>query len=132
MERITYYFVVLRLSNEWLALYSFTFSRLHNQGSTMSYSFNEVTKLHQLWFICRWPVIGNDIGYIYTVSSIGKFTFKIKKVDGAYAFTVSTEWNDVAKFSMFRTCAVATEDETRLSFSRVKFVPTNTVTQHGR
>ncbi|KAG0084851.1 hypothetical protein BGZ93_010112 [Podila epicladia] len=96
----------------------------------MTYSFNEVTKIHQLLFNCRWPVNVNEIGYIYTIPPLGKFTFNIKKADGAYAFTVSTEWIDVAKLSMFQTCAVSMEDRTRISFSRVKFAPTNNVKQH--
>ncbi|KAG0028182.1 hypothetical protein BGZ81_004963 [Podila clonocystis] len=95
----------------------------------MSYSFNKVTKICQVRFTCQWPVNVKDIGYVYE-TSLGKFTIGIKKVGDSYAFTISTEWTDVAKLSEFQSCAVEVEDHTRLSFSKVKFVPKNKIRQH--
>ncbi|KAG0025141.1 hypothetical protein BGZ82_010198 [Podila clonocystis] len=88
----------------------------------MSYSLNKVTKIGQLWFTCQWPVNVNDIGYIYE-ASLGKFTIGIKKAGDSYAFTISTEWTDVAKLSEFQSCGVEMEDGTRLSF--ITSIPCN-------
>lgn len=86
------------------------------------YSFDKVTGIHRLWFRSAWPVTDAETTWKYE-TTLGYFDYNIKKAHGVFLFSIKSDWTDVTKLSLFKSCSATKIDGSHLAFNKVALLP---------